>query len=110
VSGPSRGAVDRYVAAVRAKDLDAIEDLFAEDAVLLPPQSEALEGKEAILGYYRDLVFALGPVPTAVRHVEDGATCVVELEAEFEGAVLAFADVFTVDGDGRVHRLAIYHR
>lgn len=104
----ARQAVDRYVEAVNAKDLKALEGLFTDEAVLLPPSADPLEGKQAVLGYYRDLVFVLGPSARAARHVTDGDTCAVELEATIDGTVGRFADFFTVGDDGRVVRLAIY--
>jgi uncharacterized protein (TIGR02246 family) len=48
----SRGAieatVDRYVAASNEGDADALTELYAEDAVLLPPDHEPVLGREAI--------------------------------------------------------------
>ena len=48
----SRGAieatVDRYVAASNEGDADALTELYAEDAVLLPPDHEPILGREAI--------------------------------------------------------------
>jgi uncharacterized protein (TIGR02246 family) len=48
----SRGAieatVDRYVAASNAGDAEALTELYAADAVLLPPDHEPIHGKDAI--------------------------------------------------------------
>ena len=48
----SRGAieatVDRYVAASNEGDAEALTELYAEDAVLLPPNHEPIHGREAI--------------------------------------------------------------
>src|SRR5688572_28020012 len=48
----SRGAieatVDRYVAASNEGDAEALTELYAEDAVLLPPDHEPIHGREAI--------------------------------------------------------------
>jgi uncharacterized protein (TIGR02246 family) len=48
----SRGAieatVDRYVAASNEGDAEALTALYADDAVLLPPDHEPIHGREAI--------------------------------------------------------------
>jgi len=48
----SRGAieatVDRYVAASNEGDAEALTELYADDAVLLPPNHEPIHGREAI--------------------------------------------------------------
>jgi uncharacterized protein (TIGR02246 family) len=53
----SRGAVeatvDRYVAASNEGDADALTELYADDAVLLPPDHEPIQGREAIGEFWR---------------------------------------------------------
>jgi uncharacterized protein (TIGR02246 family) len=53
----SRGAVeatvDRYVAASNEGDAEALTDLYADDAVLLPPDHEPIHGREAIGEFWR---------------------------------------------------------
>lgn len=53
----SRGAieatVDRYVAASNEGDAEALTELYAEDAVLLPPDHEPIHGREAIGDFWR---------------------------------------------------------
>ena len=46
-------AVTRYVAASNRGDADALMELYAEDAVLLPPDHEPIEGREAIGKFWR---------------------------------------------------------
>ncbi len=41
-------AVTRYVAASNRGDAEALMELYAEDAVLLPPDHEPIQGREAI--------------------------------------------------------------
>jgi len=45
-------AVRRYVAASNAGDAEALADLYADDAVLLPPDHEPVRGREAIGAYW----------------------------------------------------------
>jgi uncharacterized protein (TIGR02246 family) len=53
----SRGAieatVDRYVAASNDGDAEALTDLYADDAVLLPPDHAPIHGREAIGEFWR---------------------------------------------------------
>jgi uncharacterized protein (TIGR02246 family) len=53
----SRGAVeatvDRYVAASNKGDAEALAALYADDAVLLPPDHEPIRGREAIGEFWR---------------------------------------------------------
>jgi uncharacterized protein (TIGR02246 family) len=53
----SRGAieatVDRYVAASNQGDAEALTALYADDAVLLPPNHEPIHGREAIGEFWR---------------------------------------------------------
>ena len=46
-------AVMRYVAASNRGDVDALAALYAEDAVLLPPDHGPVEGREAIADFWR---------------------------------------------------------
>jgi uncharacterized protein (TIGR02246 family) len=57
VDSASRGAieatVDRYVAASNEGDAEALIELYADDAVLLPPDHEPIHGREAIAEFWR---------------------------------------------------------
>ncbi len=44
----------RYVEASRSGNAHALADLYAADATLLPPASEAVEGRDAIEDYWTD--------------------------------------------------------
>lgn len=47
-------AMTRYVSASNRGDVDALMELYAEDAVLLPPDHEPIEGREAIGEFWRE--------------------------------------------------------
>jgi uncharacterized protein (TIGR02246 family) len=46
-------AVGRYVAASNQGDADALAALYADDAMLLPPDHEPIQGREAIGAFWR---------------------------------------------------------
>lgn len=45
--------VTRYVAASNRGDADALMEMYAEDAVLMPPDHEPIQGREAIGAFWR---------------------------------------------------------
>jgi uncharacterized protein (TIGR02246 family) len=47
-------AVRRYVAASNEGDADALASLYADDAVLLPPDHEPVQGRDAIGAFWRE--------------------------------------------------------
>ena len=57
--GAIEDIIQQYVQAMLARDLNAWTGLWTEDAVMMPPNSPALEGREAII---QDLM--AGPAPT----------------------------------------------
>ena len=46
-------AVAQYVAATNEGDAEALTELYADDAVLLPPDHEPIQGREAIGAFWR---------------------------------------------------------
>src|SRR5262245_17472379 len=55
-AGARRGieaAVAQYVTATNQGDSEALTALYAEDAVLLPPDHEPIQGREAIGAFWR---------------------------------------------------------
>jgi uncharacterized protein (TIGR02246 family) len=51
--GAVEATVDRYVAASNEGDAEALANLYADDAVLLPPDHEPIHGREAIGEFWR---------------------------------------------------------
>ena len=44
----------RWTEAARAKDVDAVVSLYADDATILPDDSEAFSGKDGLRAFYRE--------------------------------------------------------
>ncbi len=44
----------RYSAAINASDVDEIDDLFADDAILMLPDRPAVTGRDAIVAHQRE--------------------------------------------------------
>lgn len=106
---PARRAAEAYVESVNAGDVDGLVELFADDAVLFHPLG-LFQGREALRQFYGENVLAFAPTVTASQWVADGPDCVFELEANVEGGSSHAIDHLTVDGDGRIVRMAIGYR
>jgi uncharacterized protein (TIGR02246 family) len=49
----SAQAYGRWVAATKRKDAQAVIELYAEEAIVLPPGGEPIRGRQAILAFYK---------------------------------------------------------
>jgi ketosteroid isomerase-like protein len=100
-------AIHAYFAAIRARDAASLGDLFTEDAELVS-LAGTFSGREAIVGFYRDLAFGIGDLsPSPGVFIVDGDRVAVEIELRMGGTTTLVADVFTLSG-GRIARVAIY--
>jgi uncharacterized protein (TIGR02246 family) len=54
--GTIQAHTDRFAAALNAGDAQAIAQIYAEDARILPPGAEMVEGRDAIQGYWKAAV------------------------------------------------------
>jgi hypothetical protein len=105
----------RYVELVNAQSFELVGDLFSEDAIVLTPTGELVEGRDAIRALWAEQYSRSGPSAVSVASATfDDRRCVLELspqlpgeDAPREGMVI---DHFTVDDAGDICRLAIYLR
>jgi len=96
-----------YFAAVRAKDADALLQLFSRDAELVT-LAGTFVGPEAIAGFYRDVAFTVDELrPEPGPLLVDGDRVAVEIRLTMNGTVSLVGDFFTLAG-GRITRLAVY--
>ena len=107
----ARTAAEAYQRHINAGDADALMALFADDALLLHPVG-TFTGASEIRTFYETNVLPFAVTMDAVSWVHDDDTCVFEVEARASagGAATYAIDRLTVDGDGRIVRLAIYYR
>ena len=118
----SRGAieatVDRYVAASNEGDAEALADLYAEDAMLLPPDHEPIHGREAIVEFWRqgtdtglevsplrlevdgDIAYMVGRyrLPPTDEEEADSGQYVLCLKRQRDGAWKLTADIWNGSG------------
>ena len=112
-------AISRYVAASNRGDADALTQLYAEDAVLLPPAHEPIEGREAIGAFWHqgtdqglevttlkvevngDLGYLVGRyhLPATDEEPADSGKYVMCLKRQLDGSWKLTADIWNSSGD-----------
>jgi len=102
----------RYIELSNAVDYEAIAELFAIDADWIPiTPIESRKGREAIREGYREQVKHINRPIINARYYVDGDTCVAEFEVDLgNGKVAGVVDVFTLNAEGEITRLAVYRR
>jgi uncharacterized protein (TIGR02246 family) len=119
----SRGAieatVDRYVAASNEGDAEALAELYADDALLLPPDHEPIHGREAIVEFWRqgtdeglevstlrlevdgDVAYLVGRyrLPPTEEEAADSGQYVLCLKRQPDGAWRLTADIWNGSGE-----------
>jgi ketosteroid isomerase-like protein len=107
VSDVAAAIVTAYFDAIRARDVDALRELFAPDAELVTTAGVVV-GRDAVAAFYRDSAFQIDDLePRPGPLLVDGTRVAVEIELRIGGRVAPVADFFTIE-DGRIRRLAIY--
>jgi uncharacterized protein (TIGR02246 family) len=102
----------RYIELSNAVDYEAMAELFAVDADWVPiTPMEPRKGRESIQeGYLSQVKHTNRPIINA-RYYTDGDACVVEFEVDFgDGELAGIVDVFTLNSEGEIARLAVYRR
>jgi uncharacterized protein (TIGR02246 family) len=113
-------AVRHYVAASNEGDAKALADLYADDAVLLPPDHEPVRGREAIGAYWSqgtdeglevttlavevdgDLGYLVGRynLPPTEEEPADSGKYVMCLRRQRDGSWKLTADIWNQSGEG----------
>lgn len=102
--------IDQYFAAMRARDIEALLALFAEDAVMVLPDGRELAGARSIRGMYEYLLANNAPRPTPVAAILGTAGAATEIETQLEdGSSRKTANFFHLDA-GLIQRLSVYQR
>jgi ketosteroid isomerase-like protein len=92
----ARRVLHAVVVAYNNKKWDELRALYAEDAVMLPPNHDPIRGRDAITEYLRSIRDVAGPL-------DDGSFDAVRARAN--GKIADLVDKFTM-GSGRVRLLA----
>lgn len=106
-----RETVEAYIAAVKARDLDAFVALFAEDATYTVPNGKTMTGPTEIREF-QTMVFAHGqPSPTATGWIVGSDAVAVEINAQLpDGTVRQTTNHYRFDESDRIKSLNVYAR
>jgi uncharacterized protein (TIGR02246 family) len=103
--------VERYFAAIRARDIDGLVALYAEDATAILPNGKEFRGAAAIGEMQRGVFAGAAPMPTVVNKVFAENSAAVEIEARLaDGSVRRTANFYQLSAAGRIARLSVYMR
>lgn len=102
---------ERYFASVRARDLDGLVALYAEDACFTLPNGREFNGIDAIREMHRSVFAASGPNPTPLKSIAGPGSIAVEIEARLpDGTVRRTANFYYLNEAGRIQALSVYMR
>lgn len=106
-----RETVERYIAAVKARDLDAFVALFADDATYTVPNGKTLTGSDEIRAF-QSMVFDAGqPSPSPLEWFVAPDGVAVEIEAKLpDGSVRLTTNHYRFDAAGRITSLRVFAR
>jgi ketosteroid isomerase-like protein len=110
VTNPRRFA-ERYVELTNNGRYDELGKLFAADALFIGPGGRQFQGRDEISNFYQTFLPTIKPTLRMASFVEQGDTCVYELEARINDDTafkLSAIDHATLNGDGLVARFAVY--
>ncbi len=103
--------VDSYFAAIRAKDIDALMGLYAENASFTLPNGKCFTGKDAIRQMHLGVFAAGSPIPTPGTRFSGAAGIAVEIEARLpDGSVRQTTNHYRFDDTGKISALGVYMR
>jgi len=106
-----QATVDGYFAAIRAKDIDALMALYAENARFTLPNGKVAEGKAAIRATHAAVFAAGAPFPTPGARFVGAEGIAVEIEAALpDGSVRHTTNHYRFDDGGRIASLGVYMR
>lgn len=100
-----------YFACIRAKDIDGLMALYAEDATFTLPNGKSASGKAAIRETHLGVFAAGSPSPTPLAMVVGENAIAVEIEARLpDGSVRHTANFYHLDENGLIQSLGVYMR
>jgi hypothetical protein len=106
-----RKAVDAYFEAIRAKDIDALMSLYAEDASFTLPNGKSFSGKAAIREVHLSVFASGSPFPTPGARFVGAEGIAVEIAAQLpDGSVRQTTNHYRFDDAGKIVSLGVYAR
>ena len=102
---------DRYFAAIRARNIDDLIALYADDATFVLPNGKESKGVAAIREMHQNVFKAASPLPVPQAMIVGDAAVAVEIEAQMpDGTSRRTANFYHLNSQGRIQRLSVYMR
>jgi limonene-1,2-epoxide hydrolase len=107
--------VERYLAALRSHDWDAVSECLAHDVERIGPYGDTFRDRDSYVAYLREVLTGLSGYALEVGRVVGSAdTVFVELAETVDDGDERLRTheglVFDLDGEGRIRRVAVYLR
>jgi ketosteroid isomerase-like protein len=102
-------AIDDYFAAIRARDIERLMALYAENATFSLPDGRQFAGIDAIRAMHLNVFSAGAPLPFPGAMILAQSAAAVEIEARLpDGSGRHTTNHFYLNADGRIERLSVY--
>ena len=106
-----KDVADRYFAAIRARDIDDLMTLYADDATFVLPNGRESKGVAAIRAMHQSVFNASAPQPVPQAMILGNDAVAVEIDAQMpDGTSRRTANFYYLNSQGRIQRLSIYMR
>ncbi len=103
--------VDGYFVAIRAKDIDALMALYAEDATFTLPNGKSFHGKDVVREVHNSVFASGSPFPTPGARFIGAEGIAVEIAAQLpDGSVRQTTNHYRFDEAGKIRSLSVYAR
>lgn len=105
----------QYVVKVNEGDAEAVAALFSDDAVVLEPTREVIQGRTALDTFYAERLGSMTPKIVGVAYTGQGSDCMVALASEISirgerRFALVSVDHFILGDDARFRSMVAFAR
>jgi ketosteroid isomerase-like protein len=101
----------QYFACMRARDIDGLMALYADEATFTLPSGRSFNGKAAIREMHLGVFAAGAPVPKPIETVVGEHSAAVEIQARLpDGTVRQTANFYYLNDSARIRALSVYMR
>jgi hypothetical protein len=106
-----KDVADRYFAAIRARNIEELIALYADDATFVLPNGTESHGIAAIRQTHENVFAAGAPLPSPQAFIVGNSGIAVEIEARLpDGTIRRTANFYHLNDQGRIQRLSVYVR
>lgn len=111
--GPAdpQSTVDRYFAAIHAKDIEVLMALYADHATFTLPNGKRFNGKDEIRSVHQSVFDSSSPIPKPEVYIVSKEGIAVEIEALLPDETVRYTtNHYRFDDSGKIISLGVYAR